>query len=151
MMLLSDDEIGYYEYILNLNHKDFYEGSRLWRIDLTVTKEAWMAQWQSKNDTILHLKEKLSRYFDEVPDPLDVFVRKWRRNKFTNGAYTSYGVGFTDDDVDKIEHVWYENVYFAGDGLSGKYDGYVHGAYDQGMKMGKKLVERIKKEMKEAN
>ena len=140
---LTGDRIGYWQYILNLDHPDLYNGSLIWRIDITANPEAEQVQYVDKEVTIKHIMEKLKGRFEDVPQPEDIFVTRWGRNRFVRGSYTTYPISFTTDTVDQVKEPW-NGIYFIGSALSEKYDGYVHGAYLEGKNMAKRLLEQIK-------
>eukprot|EP01084_Bolivina_argentea_P257666 434147_1 len=143
-IILMDDSTGYYEYILNLNHREFVNGSLIWRFDVTANREATNVQYQKQKITVMHIRNKLMKYFDKVPKPLDIYVSRWRRNHFSRGSFASWPVGFSDHDIHKIKSVWYKNVYFIGSGLSIPYGGYVHGAFIEGQRIAQLLIKNRK-------
>lgn len=139
---LTGDRIGYWQYIINLDHPDLHNGSLLWRVDLSADEEALRAQFVDENETKQHIMERLKGRFQNVPEPEKLYITRWSRNRFVRGSYTSYPVGFEPGIMERIRTPYAENVLFCGTYLSKRYDGYVHGAYLEGQNVAKYLLEK---------
>lgn len=152
--LAAAHSVGLYMYVLNLHHSHFYGGSLLWRVDVTANREAVKAQYRDRNSTAQRIVTELRRYFANVPDinGEDIFVAQWTRNKLVRGAYTNYAPGFEAEDVDRIKQRWHRNVHFVGAALSTKYDGFVHGAFQEGRHAALRLLkDRLNNEREHKN
>lgn len=92
-LLLNDDRFGFFPWVYILDHPDVFDGSLLWRFDITLDL-AETVQRQSLNDTIQMIVDlKLSHYFDDVPYPDDIFVSDFTTNEFFQGANSDWSVG----------------------------------------------------------
>ena len=111
-------------------------GSLLWRFDVTDTI-AVQFQNQPISQTVSQLmNDKFSGYFDieKIPQPLNVFVGNWSINQYTQGAYSSFPVGYDwDKEVVNLQWAADEVLYFNGEATA-EDSGYVHAAYLEGIR-----------------
>merc|ERR1712228_398214 len=131
MIILNDDRFGYFPWIYNFDR--LFPGSLIWRFDLALDI-AQRVQYQDVNDTIKEIVElKLKHYFDDVPYPKEIFVSKWTKNKYVQGAYSNWPVGFDNDSKEAMGWPLSQTLFFAGEAMSDFDYGYVHSAYLSGI------------------
>eukprot|EP01084_Bolivina_argentea_P061744 112878_1 len=127
-IILNDDRFGFFPWVYNLDY--LFPGSLIWRFDITLDL-AEMVQYQNINDTIKQIIDlKLSHYFDNVPNPNDVFIGSWHANKYIQGSYGRWPVHFSSDSKEAMRWPIKQRLFFSGEGMG---DNFVHGAWIHGV------------------
>ena len=73
---------------------------------------------------------------------LAIYYYRWSEDPFTQGAYSEPVVGFTSDDFNELGQNL-GRLYFAGEGTSEDWYGYMQGAYYTGEEKGKLIACQI--------
>ena len=138
-IILNDDRFGFFTWIYNLDNIEAFEGSLIWRFDLSLDI-ANSVQYENINDTIKQIIDlKLSHYFDNIPYPENIVVARWNENEYFGGSYSNWPTGFNDND--HLAMKWrVKNLFFAGEALSDFDYGYVHSAYLDGQNTAKQII-----------
>eukprot|EP01084_Bolivina_argentea_P061748 112886_1 len=138
-ILLNDDRFGFFTWVYNLD-ENVYNGSLIWRFDISLDL-ARTVQYQNINDTIrLIIDLKLSKYFDNIPEPDDILVASWNANKYVQGSYTFFPVGFEANHGKKVLQSPLGKLFFAGEVLNDYGYGMVHTAYLSGIRTANQIL-----------
>lgn len=76
-------------------------------------------------------------------DTTDIFYPRWFTNPFTRGSFTYFPLGTTSEDITNLA-MNLENLYFAGEGTSVDWCGYMQGAYLTGQEKARRISSVIK-------
>lgn len=101
---------------------------------ITVTDiESYRIEKISKKEVKQEIMELLrSVYGNNIPDPEEMVVPRWRDDKFFQGSYSYLPVNVTHRDFVAMR----SNVgplFFGGEAFHEVYQGYIHGAYFEGI------------------
>ena len=113
----------------------------------TVTGEmAKMVYNQTVEETTNQIMKILRTIYGEaIHDPISVTIPDWWLNPFYKGMYTTYPVGFQEEEV-KILAEPLGRLHFGGEATSYQYSGYVHGGYFSGIDVANEIMKRRKKD-----
>jgi predicted NAD/FAD-dependent oxidoreductase len=75
-----------------------------------------------------------------VPEPTGMVRSKWSSDPYTYGCYAYAGLGATSDSYATVGEPVGTNLYFAGEHTNVNYKGYVHGAYQSGLRAANELM-----------
>lgn len=75
-----------------------------------------------------------------IPSPAGSDITRWRRDRYSRGAYSTIAVGSTFDDLDRLAHPHHGRVLFAGEATSRARFGYADGAMSSGIREAKRLL-----------
>jgi len=95
-----------------------------------------------KSDAIAQILGILG--LDSLPPDVSVVdfaVTNWGTNIFTQGSYSFNTVGSVPDDCNVLAEPSFGKWFFAGEATSYKYPGYVHGAYYEGVRAAREILE----------
>ncbi|XP_062523259.1 uncharacterized protein LOC134197925, partial [Corticium candelabrum] len=111
----------------------------------TVTGDrARTVERQSDEKTVAEVMSVVRKMFGStVPDPIETFVTKWGTNPFFYGAYSNWPVGFTNDNFEDTRASVGGSVFFAGEAMSKRHYGFLHGAYSSGQDAAACIVSNI--------
>eukprot|EP01084_Bolivina_argentea_P061742 112875_1 len=138
-IIFNDDRFGFFTWVYNLD-ENVYNGSLIWRFDISLDL-ARTVQYQNINDTIrLIIDLKLSKYFDNIPEPDDILVASWNANKYVQGSYTFFPVGFEANHGKKVLQSPLGKLFFAGEVLNDYGYGMVHTAYLSGIRTANQIL-----------
>lgn len=73
-------------------------------------------------------------YGEDIPQPTFHLCTRWNQNPFSYGAYSFLSVGSSPQIFEDVRKSIQNRLFFAGEHTSISYFGYVHGAYDTGLK-----------------
>ncbi|KAH7290275.1 hypothetical protein KP509_30G040000 [Ceratopteris richardii] len=79
----------------------------------------------------------------DIPEPENILVPRWWRNRLYGGSYTNWPIGVSEADFDRMKAP-VGPLYFTGEHTSSKFNGYVHGAYLAGIATAETLLDCIK-------
>ena len=109
----NENRYGFFTWIYNLDHPTLLNGSLIWRFDI-VTDLADIVSYENINDTIKQIIElKLSHYFNNIPEPENIFVGNWKTNKYVQGSYASWPVGFDYNNKKAMQWPLKKRLFFA--------------------------------------
>ena len=129
--------------ILNLNHQKYFPGSRI--LHFPGTGEYALAiEKQSQQTTVKQIRQYLENLYNtSIPEPTEVIISSWHNNSFTYGSYSYYGVGDSPKAVENLAEPLRNSVFFAGEAVTKKYAGYVHGAWLSGQHAAELIVSHM--------
>ncbi|KAF2806432.1 amine oxidase [Mytilinidion resinicola] len=135
------DERGYYAVWQSLDVAKFYPGSHLFMVTLT-SAQAYQAELQTEQEVVDACMTVLrTMYGSGIPSPIEIVIPRWTLDPLFRGTFTNWGAGATveqqnairaplpDPDMPSPES---QRLFFAGEGTSRKYFGYLQGAYFEG-------------------
>jgi monoamine oxidase len=76
----------------------------------------------------------------QVPRPAGADITRWRRDRFSRGAYSTIAVGSTFGDLDRLAEPHHGRILFAGEATSRARFGYADGAMSTGIREAKRLL-----------
>ena len=142
--LYADLRRGYYPYWINLTLDKYYgkksnlfciivSGDEAIRLELILDKEII----KKEINTIARLM------LGEEINVADVYIPKWNSNELYKGTFSNWPVDLSNKEFEIMKKP-INNLYFAGEHTSEKYNGYVHGAYISGIDVADKIINKIK-------
>lgn len=93
------------------------------------------------------ITEKLRKAYPlrTVPEPDYLIKSDWTTNEFTKGAYSFVGMVPEGIDIEDIRSPVQEDdlggIFFAGEGMSSRYQSYLHAAYHSGTETADEIIE----------
>lgn len=129
--LYSDERRGHYPVWENLDKE--FPGENVLMVTVT-DEEARRIELQPDSETLDEIMIVLRNMFPgkDVPKADGIYVPKWFSDPLFRGSFSNWPIG-VDDLVFKRLQAPIESVYFTGEHTSPEYNGYVHGAYLQGI------------------
>ncbi|KAF2858318.1 hypothetical protein K470DRAFT_221478 [Piedraia hortae CBS 480.64] len=93
---------------------------------------------------LAELHERLGRIFqtEKLPEPKEVIMTRWGKDRFTKGAFTYTTTDTWSGDYQLMAKP-IGNMYFAGEATNSAYPGTVHGAYLSGLRAASEVAERL--------
>lgn len=85
-----------------------------------------------------------------VPMPIDILVPRWRSNPLFRGTYSNWPIGMLSEHHDNMRAPLPQGsgstatnprLWFAGEAMSQDYYGYLHGAWIEGEKTARKIMD----------
>ncbi|KAG8961739.1 hypothetical protein FRC03_005018 [Tulasnella sp. 419] len=135
------DERGWYTVWQSLDAPGFFPGSKIFFGTLT-SDQAYQAELQSDEETKKQFMDVLrTMYGPDIPDPINFTYPRWTLDPLYRGSFTNWGAGATVKQQDDIRAPLPGNtddgntgkrLFFAGEGTSRRYFGYLQGAYFEG-------------------
>ena len=102
---------------------------------------------QIENDLWLGMNPILKKVFateigklEALPQLLEIELKNWENDERFFGAYSNPSVGIKSSDFDALLSPVRGRLFFAGEGLSELYYGFLHGAYITGEDQAKKII-----------
>lgn len=150
---------GYYTVWQNLNAPGYVNirGSKDDNILMvTVTyKESERIERMLDTDVAKEIVDVLQTMFPKinVPMPIDILVPRWRNNPLFRGSYSNWPIGMLTEHHDNMraplpQQSAQPRLWFAGEAMSQDYYGYLHGAWIEGQKTARKIMDCISKACK---
>jgi len=139
-IIIIGEPVGYMTWGLNLDHPKYFPGSN------TVTfhfagEIAQRVEAQSVTITQLEVMEQLrSQFGNDIPEPLDIYVSNWSNDPLSYGSFTDWPLGYTEDEHNLMQ-ANEMRLYFAGGHLSPEFFGFLHGAWESGLKIGEMVAD----------
>lgn len=143
--LYADQQKGRYPVWQSLDYPGIYPGSGI--IFVTVTGDyADYLEQLNKNTTQVQLEvmEVLRKMYPNAPDPIDIFLPIWGRAPLFRGSYSSWGASFIPQHAYNLSAPVNGHLWFAGEGTSLKYFGFLQGAYLEGQNAANNIAACIK-------
>ena len=135
------DERGYYAVWQSLSAEGFFPGSNILMVTLT-SDQAYQAELQPESEVKDALMGVLkTMYGPNIPDPIAIKFHRWTLDPLFRGTFMNWGAGATIEQQNAIRapipdpdlpSPSGQRVFFAGEGTSRKYFGYLQGAYFEG-------------------
>lgn len=82
----------------------------------------------------------LRTLYDDVPDPVGVFITRWGQDEWAHGSYSSLGVGATPEDYDVFAQAVEGRLFFAGEATLSTHPATVHGALMSGQRAAQAIL-----------
>ncbi|KAI9802186.1 MAG: hypothetical protein M1825_002906 [Sarcosagium campestre] len=104
---------------------------------------AYQTEAREDGDLVTEATEVLSKMFPpptRVPEPSEVIVSRWAKDRFARGTYSYVGHRARPDDYDEMSKP-VGNLYFAGEATCGTHPATVHGAYLSGLRAASEVLE----------
>ncbi|RDB19626.1 Polyamine oxidase [Hypsizygus marmoreus] len=144
MAIYADPERGRYPVWQSLDHENFLPGSGI--IFVTVTGDfseriESLPDGQVKEEVIQVLRSMYPNV--TIPDPLDFAFPRWYSDPLYRGSYSNWPASFVSQHHENLR-ANVDKLYFAGEGTSKKYFGFLHGAYFEGLEVTKEMIKCIK-------
>ncbi|KAI9866527.1 MAG: hypothetical protein M1813_001079 [Trichoglossum hirsutum] len=113
-------------------------------VALMAGDAAHQTESDSDDDLVAEATDVLGRMFahTHVPEPSEVIITRWGKDRFTKGSYSYVGSHARPDDYDLMAKA-VGNLYFAGEATCGTHPATVHGAYLSGLRAAAEVVESI--------
>lgn len=112
-------------------------------IALMAGHAAYEAEYTSTDQLMSEATDRLRGVFGaHVPDPLEVIVTRWRRDRFTRGTYSFVAPETQPGDYDLMAKP-VGNLHFAGEATCGTHPATVHGALLSGLRVAADVVEAM--------
>ncbi|KAI0473120.1 putative flavin-containing polyamine oxidase [Xylariaceae sp. FL0804] len=146
--LYADPKVrGYYTVWQSLDAPGFFEGSNI--IFATVVHDqSYKVEQQSDEETKAEAMAVLKAMFPEkdIPDPIDFFYPRWSLEEWTFGSYSNWPIGMTLEKHQNLR-ANVDRLWFAGEGTSAEYYGFLQGAWTEGRDVGMRIAGLLNKGM----
>ncbi|KAG0597932.1 hypothetical protein M758_12G031200 [Ceratodon purpureus] len=134
----ADERRGYYPIWENLDSE--FPGQNLLMVTVT-DEEARRVEQQPDSETLDEIMGVLrSMYGPDVPRAEAIFVPRWFTDRLFRGSFSNWPLGVDSSTFDHLQAP-VKSLYFTGEHTSEKYNGYVHGAYLQGIVTANELLD----------
>ncbi|KAI9830760.1 MAG: hypothetical protein M1826_004392, partial [Phylliscum demangeonii] len=113
-------------------------------VALMAGDAAHQTETSSDHELVTEARHELGKIFGSahVPEPSEVIVSRWGRDRFARGSYSYVGPQAHADDYDRMaERIG--NLHFAGEATCGTHPATVHGAYLSGLRAASEVAERV--------
>ena len=132
---------GYYPLFQSLSHADFLPNSGILIATVTSPFSA-IVESQPLETTQNQVMEVLREMFgeDNVPEPKAFMLPKWGEMEWARGSFSNWPPGFTGEEHEDLRGRVGGRLWFAGEHTSREWYGYLHGAYDEGMRVGREVA-----------
>ncbi|KAI0668914.1 amine oxidase [Trametes maxima] len=144
MALYADPERGRYPVWQSLDHENFFPGSGI--IFVTVTGDyseriEALSDAQVQDEVVGVLRTMFPNA--TVPEPIAFHFMRWHSDPLFRGSYSNWPASFFSDHHDNLRANVGPRLWFAGEATSQKYFGFLHGAYFEGLEVGRLLAKCI--------
>lgn len=147
-MQYCDDLRGWYPIWQNMNHEKYFGPGPPYIIMVTLfDRFGKMVERQSDEKTIEQAMDVLKSMFPKktIQKPIDVFHTSWSIDPLQYGSYASDAwKGYSYGKVD-LRRYPLGHVFFAGEAMSRKYRGWVHGGLYSGNETAEELLACMKR------
>ncbi|KAI1268404.1 amine oxidase [Xylariaceae sp. FL1019] len=144
--LYADDNVrGYYPVWQSLSGPGFLEESNI--IFVTVVgSESYRIEEQPDEVTKTEALAVLRAMFPDkdIPEPIDFMYPRWSSESWSYGSYSNWPVGMTLEKHQNIR-ANLDRLWFAGEGTSAEYFGFLQGAYYEGRDVAQRIAGQLKK------
>lgn len=95
-------------------------------------------------DLIAEVRRELGKIFGprNVPEPSEVIISRWGKDRFARGSYSYVGSRALPDDYDNMAKA-VGKLHFAGEATCGTHPATVHGAYLSGLRAAAEVVDSM--------
>ncbi|KAI0016095.1 amine oxidase [Xylariomycetidae sp. FL0641] len=139
--LYADPQVrGYYPIWQSLSTPGFLPGSNI--IFVTVVgPESYRVEQQSDEETKEEAMAVLRAMFPEkeIPEPIDFMYPRWSTEEWSFGSYSNWPVGMTLERHQNLR-ANVDRLWFAGEGTSAEYYGFLQGAWFEGRDVGMRVA-----------
>ncbi|KAJ7262748.1 hypothetical protein B0H12DRAFT_1104283 [Mycena haematopus] len=139
--LYADRERGRYPVWQGLDLENFIPGSGI--VFATVTGD-YSQRIESMSDAEVQaeLLSVLQKMFPDtpIPTPTAFFFPRWFSDPLTRGSFSNWPSGFVSPHHANVRANVGKRLWFAGEGTSRKYFGFLHGAYFEGLDIGNRIA-----------
>ncbi|KAI9720074.1 MAG: hypothetical protein M1812_003201 [Candelaria pacifica] len=113
-------------------------------IALMAGEAAHQTENSEDDDLVSEVTESLRKVFSpsHVPEPSEVIITRWGKDRFARGSYSYMGVEAQPEDYDAMARP-IGNLHFAGEATCGTHPATVHGAYISGLRAASEVIESI--------
>ena len=133
---------GYYPAWQSLSEIGFLPGSNILFVTV-VTDQSYVVEAKSDNQTLIEVMKVLrSMYGPSVPEPINFYYYRWTLDPLYRGSYSNWPTGTSQCQHDNLRQP-IGRLHFAGEAYSSKFYGFVHGAYLEGLEIGKRVADYI--------
>ncbi|KAK7028264.1 amine oxidase [Favolaschia claudopus] len=142
--LYADTERGRYPVWQNLDLKNFIPGSGI--VFATVTGDySERIEAMSDSEVKAEVLDVLQTMFPNttIPTPTAFFFPRWFSDPLYRGSYSNWPSGFVSPQHKNVRANVGKRLWFAGEGTSQKYFGFLHGAYFEGLDIGTKIAKCV--------
>mgnify|MGYP005847531473 CR=1 FL=1 len=94
----------------------------------------------SDSEIIADALDVLRTIYDDVPDPVGVFITRWGQDVWAHGSYSSLGVNATPADYDAFAQAVEGRLFFAGEATFSAHPATVHGALMSGQRAAQAIL-----------
>jgi len=138
ILFLSTENTGDLSWALNFDK--YVPDSRTLQFHV-AHDQALKYETQDLNDTARAIVDMLQVYLDtpDVPWPLSVSVSQWGQDPLFNGSYSTWPIGFYEEDYLEMIAPLDDKLFFSGEATDPDYFGYTHG----GLVSGRNAVDDI--------
>eukprot|EP01018_Ginkgo_biloba_P021871 Gb_25001 [translate_table: standard] len=138
LFMYASEKRGYYTFWQHLETE--YPATNILFVTATDDESRRIEQ-QPDSVTKAEAMQVLRKIFGEnIPEADEILVPRWWTNRFYRGSYSNWPIGVTHTDLDRIKAP-VGNLYFTGEHLHPRYNGYVQGAYLTGIDTANTLLE----------
>ncbi|KAI5988510.1 hypothetical protein EDC04DRAFT_2992954 [Pisolithus marmoratus] len=116
---MANQQKGKYPVWQSLDHPGIFPGSGIIFVTVTLQQE---------------VMEVLRRMYPNAPDPIAIFMPFWGKDPLFRGSYSNWGASFVPQHSYNLSAPVDGHLWFAGEGTSLRYFGFLHGAYLEGQK-----------------
>ncbi|KAI1827420.1 amine oxidase [Xylaria intraflava] len=131
---------GYYPVWQSLSGPGFHEGSGI--IFVTVVgPQSYRVEAQPDEVTKAEGLEVLRAMFPDkdIPEPIAFFYPRWSTEDWAFGSYSNWPVGMSLERHQNLR-ANVDRLWFAGEGTSAEYFGFLQGAYYEGRDVGQRIA-----------
>ncbi|KAF8527026.1 amine oxidase [Hysterangium stoloniferum] len=132
---------GYYSSWQSLDLPGFFPGSHV--LFVTVTdRESIRIERQPDATTQDEMMDVLrSMYGQDIPEPEEILFKRWDSDPLFRGSYSNWGASFPPELFVLLREPVEQRLWFAGEGTSDHYYGFLHGAYFEGVRAATSIVQ----------
>ena len=135
--------------VYNLNDNKYFSGSNIWKINVIINNRRHRKRSIEENIyTFVH--DKLHNQYQDIPEPIDIFVTDWHKNKYIKGISPVFYGDINHNNIDHWRRIKsrVDKIFFAGDGvIDNEYYGTVTGGYLSGMQTANDIIACLKSEL----
>ncbi|KAI0072173.1 amine oxidase [Panus rudis PR-1116 ss-1] len=145
MALYADPVRGTYPVWQSLDHDKFFPGSHI--LFVTVTGDySVRVETLSDVEVQAEVMKVIRTMFPNitVPEPVGFHFPRWHQNPLFRGSYSNWPPDYFNGHHQNLRATVDNRLWFAGEGNSQKYFGFLHGAYFEGMRTATAMAKCIK-------
>ncbi|CAF4359743.1 unnamed protein product [Rotaria socialis] len=133
---------GYYPQWQSLSEIGFFPDSNILVVTV-VADQALIVEAQSKNQTLIEIMDVLrSMNGKNIPEPNNFYYYRWTLDPLYRGSYSNWPTGTSLCQHNNLGRP-IGRLHFTGEAYSQEYYGFLHGAYLEGLKIGKKVADYV--------
>lgn len=113
-------------------------------VALMAGDAAHQTEQSNPKDLVVEATQALAKVFApvEVPEPQEVIISRWGKDRFARGSYSYVGSRAEPKDYDMMAKP-VGNLHFAGEATCGTHPATVHGAYLSGLRAASEVLESL--------